>query len=182
MAAPANNRREEIDLQPNLPVTLALRYSEPKRFDNEHGTRCMYSTVDNRVLFLPMEAAAQIAALGINVRESFTITKQWTGKPGSPITWAVARVPGEQPNGTYVVPAAGTVPPKPPAAATAAAPAAERRQESPENAFVEHAKRMVDAYAQVLEHALTTHGGRVKPEEVKSIFVTLVINGGKRAA
>jgi hypothetical protein len=38
-----------------------------------------------------------------------------------------------------------------------------------------------DAYAQVLDHALTQHNNRVKPDEVKAIFLTAVINlsGGK---
>ena len=42
-------------------------------------------------------------------------------------------------------------------------------------------RAFVDAYAAVLEHALTTHAGRVKPDEVKSIFLTCVIGGKGRA-
>lgn len=50
------------------------------------------------------------------------------------------------------------------------------------DAFVEHCCGFVDAYARVLEHALKTHEGRVKPDEVRSLFLTLAINRKGNAA
>jgi hypothetical protein len=40
----------------------------------------------------------------------------------------------------------------------------------------------VDAFAQVLERALTKHGGKVKPDEVRAIFLTAAINGSRGRA
>ncbi len=60
----------------------------------------MFTTMDNRVLF---EVAGQIAQLGVNVREFFSITKVHDGRRDSPVTWEVARLT-EPPNGPFVVP------------------------------------------------------------------------------
>ncbi len=107
MAAPQPNtrqQRETVEFPPNVPVTLALAYSEPRKVSGQRGERFMYSTVDNRALFCDPPVAAQIAQLGINVRESFTITRHSSGKKGTPDTWTVERAAGEQPNGTLVIP------------------------------------------------------------------------------
>ena len=40
-----------------------------------------------------------------------------------------------------------------------------------------------DGYGNALmEHTLTAHNGRVKPEEARAIFITCVIGGKSRAA
>jgi hypothetical protein len=104
----------------------------------------------------------------VNVRESFSITKQTDGKRGSPVTWRVERAPGEQPNGTFVVPSDGErVTPKPPASAASASGA--------ERPLVVEAKQLVDDYAAVLDYALHKHEGRVKPDEIQRLFTTAYI-------
>ena len=161
-------QREVIEFPPNTPVHLALKYNQGKVISGQYGERVMLTTTDNRVAFLDLEVAGQIESAGINVRESFTLTKRWDGQKGAPVTWEVARVAGEQPNGTLVVPALPES--KPP-----------QRAETAHGGLVDDAKALIDAYALVLGHALTTHEGRVKPDEVRAIFLTAVINRNRAA-
>ena len=161
-----------------MPVTVALKYNQGKLVAGQYGERMMFTTVDNRVMFLDLATAGQITALGINVRENFTITQRWDGKKASPRTWEVARVaansrtgpwlfpylPGETHTAAQAVRAAAT--PKPPASAAAANPSGAR------SLLVQEADSLVDAYAQVLERALTTYQGRIKPDEVRSLLLS----------
>lgn len=176
MAAASNHqppRRETVEFPPNIPTTVSLAYSEPRTVSGQFGERFMFSLSDGRVMFCDPPLAARIAELGINVRESIVITKQTSGKKDAPVTWGVARVIGEQPNGTFAVPKLPDAPaPKPPQRAANAAG----------GTLVDAANELIDAYAAVLKRALDTYEGRVKPEEVKSIFLTAVINRGGRAA
>lgn len=165
-----NTRRETVEFPPNVPVTLSLAYGEPRMVAGRFGERAMFTTCDSRILFLDPEVAGRITELGINVRESFTITRHSTGKKGAPDTWSVARVMGEQPNGTFVAP--HLPPAKPPQRAASAAG----------GTLVDEANALVDIYAQVLDRALTTYGGRVKPEEVRSLVVTAYIQRKGQAA
>jgi hypothetical protein len=166
------NRRETVDFPPNVPITLSLKYSEPRLVAGMHGERAMFTTTDNRVLFLDPSVAGKITELGINIRESFSITRKVAGRKGVPDEWLVERTIGEQPNGTMVVPKLPDPAPKPPQRASCAAG----------EALTDIAITLVDAYAVVLEHALTKHQGRVKPDEVRAIFLTAAINRGGRAA
>jgi hypothetical protein len=172
--------REVVEFPPNIPVTVALKYGQGKTVSNQYGERMMFSLVDGRVLFLDLDVAGQIAQLGINVRENFTITKQSDGRKDSPITWAVARLAGEQPNGTLVVPAL-PVPPAVPAklpvpAAAIAEPVAIR---PPGRGLVDEANALVDSYAEVLARALTKYEGRIKPEEARALLITAYIQRSK---
>src|ERR1035441_9703278 len=186
MATATNSRtpREVVDFPANTPVPVALQYGQGKTISNQHGERMMYSLTDGRVMFLDLEVAGQIESAGINVRESFTITRKTDGPKGS--TWEVARIPGEQPNGTLVVPASTAAPtngaaatPKP-ATATAATPYVARRQ--PGRSLVEEANALVDDFAAVLEHTLNKYQGRIKPEEAKAFLITAYIQRGRNAA
>ena len=105
--------------------------------------------------------------LGINVRENFTITRKWDEEKGVLLAWEVARLAGEQPNGTFVVPA---VPSKP--SASAASGGGTRRQPAVSPSLVEETNSPVDSFAAVLEHALTNYQGRIKPEEAKALLIT----------
>ena len=116
--------------------------------------------------------ADRITELGINVREKFTHQKP-AGRKGAPEDGEVARVPGEQPNGTLVVASDAPVAPKPPERASTA---------TGSMILVDQANHLVDAFAQVLERALAKHGGKVKPDEVRATFLTGVINASKRVA
>lgn len=176
--AQAHPRRQEVEFPPNVAITVNMMYAQPRLIAGQYGERYMFTTTDNRIFFLNPVAAGKIAELGINVREPFTICKKTSGKQGEPVTWEVARITGEQSNGTMVIPKDSE--PEAPGAAVAPKPMA--RAESAGGALVEHAIILVDAYAAVLEHALTRHQGRVKPDEVRSIFLTCAINRAKGAA
>jgi hypothetical protein len=166
--ATALNRpqREVIDFRPNTPVTVALKYNQGKHVAGQYGDRMLFTTCDNRVFFLDPATAGKIESAGINVRESFTITQKWDGVKGSPRTWEIARVAGEQPNGTFAVPALS----RPGASATTA-----ERHATAGELLVLEANALVDAYATVLERALSTYGGRVKRDEVRSILLSAYI-------
>ena len=178
----SNNRapREVVEFPNNVPVTVALRYPHAKTVSSQHGERFMFSLSDGRVMFLDPEVGGKIEALGINVRENFSITRTWDEQK-SISTWEVARVAGEQPNGTLVVPSVETsgsaVTPKPPASAPTSI-AAERRQ-SASALLIDETNALVDAYAQILDRTLTTYQGRIKPEEARSLLVTAYIQRSK---
>jgi hypothetical protein len=182
MATATNTRtpREVVDFPANTPVPVALQYGQGKTISNQHGERMMYSLTDGRVMFLDFAVAGQIESAGINVRESFTITRKTDGPKGSPITWEVARIPGEQPNGTLVLDAPDTPAPKPPASAASATPDVPRRQSG--RSLVEEANALVDDFAAVLEHTLNKYQGRIKPEEAKAFLITAYIQRGRNAA
>jgi hypothetical protein len=180
MATATNTRtpREVVDFPPNIPVPVALQYGQGKTISNQHGERMMYSLTDGRVMFLDLAVAGQIESAGINVRETFTITRKTDGQKGSPITWEVARIPGEQPNGTLVLAGLDAPTPKPPASATTPDGGMMLRKlvGSP---LVDEANALVDSFAQVLERSLTLYQGRIKPDEVKALVVTAYIQRHK---
>jgi hypothetical protein len=171
-AQPQRTPRDVVEFALNVPVTVALKYGQGKIVSSQYGERVLFTLVDNRVMFLDPATAGRIEAAGINVRENFTITQKWDGVKGSPRTWEVARLAGEQPNGTLAIPNAPPSPaatPKPPASATAATPNGAR------SLLVQEADALVDAFAQVLERALTTYQGRIKPDEVRSLLLSAYI-------
>jgi hypothetical protein len=183
MATPASNPRtprEVVEFPPNAPVTVALKYPHAKTVSSQYGERFMFSLADGRVMFLGPEVGGKIEALGINVRENFQITRKWDEQK-SLSTWEVARLAGEQPNGTFVVPSSGEsenkVSPKP--AASAAAPKATDHRKAAGALLIEETNALVDAYAQILDRTLNTYQGRIKPEEARSLLVTAYIQRSK---
>lgn len=178
MAAAAQytqNRRDVVEFPANVPVTVSLAYSKPRMVSTQYGERAMFTTTDNRVLFLAPPVAGKITELGINVRVPFTITRNVSATKGQPDTWEVARIPGEQADGTFVALNGGSANeahPKPMQRATAAG----------SGLLVEEANQIVGAYATVLERALTTYQGRIKPDEVRSILLSAYIQTRGRVA
>jgi hypothetical protein len=167
MAAPQTNttQRETVDFPLNVPVALSLAYSEGRIVAGHFGERFMYTTTDKRRFFVDPPVAARITELGINVRENFTITRKPAGRKGAPDTWEVARVPGEQPNGTFAVQMDLPAGPRPPQRAT----------QPMSGALVDEANALVDAYAVVLERCLTTYQGRIKPDECRALLISAYI-------
>ena len=179
MATATNKRqpRDVVEFPPNAPVTVALKYSQGRVISGQYGERVMFTLTDGRVMFLAPEVAGRIESLGINVRESFTITRGPTGQNGAPGNWDIERVAGEQPNGTLVLQALDTPAAKPPASAATPDGAIPRKQ--PGSALVDEANALVDSFAQVLERSLTLYQGRVKPDEVKSLLISAYIQRQK---
>ncbi len=179
MAAAASSTRpsrEVVEFPPNVPVTVALKYGQPRTVSSQWGERFMFTLADGRVMFLDPEVGAQIEALGLNVRENFTITRRWDEQKAGPPTWEVARVAGEQPNGTLTIP---TAPLKTPQSAGSDVT---RRNATAQTTLVEEAKVLVDSFAAVLDHALTTYQGRIKPEEARALLITAYIQRARQSS
>src|SRR4029453_9306812 len=144
----------------------------------------------------------RFARLGATIGDPVEITKREVVKNGrKSIQWEVNKVgfvPGEQPDGTFAVPAAAPadepsmlerqLAASPPegnarkAPARAAAPAAMVGWQA---TLLAQTNAIVDVYAAALAHA-AQHGTAVKADDVRSMLVTCFINlaknGGQRAA
>ena len=118
---------QKIKFQTNIPVEMALRFAEGKLCDSQFGDpQYMFTTVDDQVFFVAEKVAQKIHGLRLKPQEPLEIIKAekdyGNGRKG--IEWLVNRVgftPGEQPDGTFSVPAVtGTAvsPAAPPKAAT----------------------------------------------------------------
>jgi hypothetical protein len=111
---------EKIQFQTNLPVELALQFLGGKPVDSQFGgVQHLYSTTDNRVFFVSEMVgniiADQLKKLGVQKGEAIEICKaevtQGRGRKG--IQWIVKKAGspvGEQPDGTFAVPAAPPAP------------------------------------------------------------------------
>lgn len=70
-------KRERIALDWNVPVQVTLKYSTGKAMeDRGYGPSVMYSSVDNKVLFVDLETSTRISSLQMEAGESFLICKQ----------------------------------------------------------------------------------------------------------
>ena len=96
MAAATNKRqpRDVVEFPPNAPVTVALKYSQGRTISGQYGERVMFTLSDGRVMFLAPEVAGRIESLGINVHESFTITRRGSAENGVPVTWDIGATRG----------------------------------------------------------------------------------------
>lgn len=129
--------------------------------------------------------AKAIAEQGVQAGEPITIAKRemplGNGRKG--IRWQLTRGAGlgEQPDGTFAVPAVPEppAPVNPPAKPPAAAPA-------PRAAWADmllaQTNALTDVYAAALAHASAAHGNAVKPETIQSLLVTAFINLSKGAS
>lgn len=184
--------RETIEFPYNLPVALALKFPQGKAVGD--GTRVMYSTIDNRVMFLDLEVAEKLEELNPQPSEALLVTRL-KANAKDPITWlfqrqsdlagqlqaSLARRPGPpelgppavgpQPEGGFKVPAF--------APGVSPSPSKPVGQAKTATGLVEAANALVDAYAQVLDRALTQYQGRVKPDEVRSLLISAYIQRGK---
>ena len=191
-AAQQRQPRDVVEFPLNVAVTVALKYNQGRVVAGQYGERMLFTLTDNRVMFLDPDVAGQIEAAGINVRENFTLTQRWDGQKGSPRTWEVERVSGEQSDGTFAVP---KLPPsasaraessdhtelsKPMATAANSVSEVRRRQlGSAQSLLLSEANSLVDAYAMVLERALSKYQGRVKPDEARALLITAYIQRSK---
>ena len=107
---------DKIQFQTNLPVELALQFLEGKPVDSQFGgVQHLFSTTDNRVFFVSEMVggiiADQLKKLGVQKGEAIEICKAEVtqGRGRKSIQWIVKKVDsalGEQPDGTFAVPAA----------------------------------------------------------------------------
>jgi len=163
--------REVVDFPANQPVTVALKYAQGKTVNTQYGERILFSLADGRIMFLDPKVAGQIASLGTQVGENFTITRKWNGQKDSSVAWELARVPGEQPNGTLVVPSVT-------GASKSLVPEPAGRAQWP---LVEEANALIDAYAQVLSRTMAAYPGRIKPTDARLLLITAYTQRSKLA-
>jgi hypothetical protein len=78
MATNPQSFRDTIQFECNKPVELALKYPTGKIIRN--GQRVMFTTVDERVLFLDLGPAQRINELGLTVGETFFLAKRRDGR------------------------------------------------------------------------------------------------------
>ncbi len=118
---------QKIKFQTNIPVETALRFAEGKLCDSQFGDpQYMFTTTGDECFFVAEKVAQKIHGLRLKPQEPLEIIKAekdyGNGRKG--IEWIVNRVGfavGEQPDGTFAVPAVnGTAvsPAAPPKAAT----------------------------------------------------------------
>lgn len=93
-----------VEFQPNVPVDLALKFSDGKPV-NSRGpvARFLFTTSDERALFLDESIAKRIQALRLQPGETFRMCKAVNGRNTE---WKVERI-GEQKDGTFIIPKSG---------------------------------------------------------------------------
>ncbi len=68
--------RDKVTLEPNVPVTITLKYSTGREMpDRGYGPSVMYTTTDDRVLFLDMGTSLALSRLAPEPGESITLCK-----------------------------------------------------------------------------------------------------------
>jgi hypothetical protein len=206
---------QKIKFQTNVPVEMALKFAEGKLCDSQFGDpQYMFTTTDDRVFFVAEKVAQKIHGLRLQPREPLEITKAevdyGNGRKG--IEWQVAKVgfaPGEQPDGTFVVPAAqpgaGAVTPAPVATAVRQ-PLYSNGNGSKPNGHANgngnsHApdpipntriawaqflltqtEDLIDVFAAASKYASDRHGNGVKADDVRSLMLSAFINVSKNGA
>ena len=206
---------QKIKFQTNVTVELALKFPEGKLCDSQFGDpQYMFTTTDDRVFFVAEKVAQKIHGLRLQPQEPFEITKAEVdyghGRKG--IEWQVAKVgfaPGEQPDGTFLVPSA-----QPGAGVAAPAPVATAVKQPhhnngngikaaiPSNGNGNGSERavtaisaesllpwaqflllqtnaLVDVYFHAVDYASENYGNAVKAEDVRALMTTAFINASK---
>jgi hypothetical protein len=172
---------EKVAFEPNKPVDLALKWTDGKNMQGQFGPSVMFTTQDNRVMFLPSDVGDRVRALGLQPGEPVRICKsQGAGKKTE---WQVQKL-GEQPNGTFVIPKAGPAlmgeREADPAVAGIHQSTAIASQPITRSDFLRHhARELVDAYADTVRYAETQHGVMIKPDDVRAIVLSVFIQMGR---
>ena len=87
--------RPAVQFLTNVPVEVALKWPDGKLINGVYGDRMMYTTVDDKVMFLDCDVAAQINELGVQPGELFFICKARGNGKGLSNYWKVWRETGE---------------------------------------------------------------------------------------
>lgn len=198
---------EKITFEPNMPVTVRLKYPVGKIVSGNYGEQVYYSTADGKAMYLDLHVGQMLNELSPKVGEPILIMKKWSGKKGERPEWHVWRDDGsdpglvgklaeshglarasqigQQPDGTFRIPAAPPQAPiQPTNGATALAP-----RKAPDvaqvaqawsQALLAEANALVDIFAAAWEHARETYRGQVKPEDVRALVTSAYIQSRNR--
>jgi len=175
-------QREKITFEPNLPVTVTLAYPQGKIVSGRFGEQVMLGTADGRVMFLDLAVAQKVNLLEPQAGESITICKRTSKDWAVWLTPDTERMRAAKRPGPVPVNARATAEDSRPSAAPATVQNHQNSNSSSHsNPLIDEANSLVDAYAAVLERALTKYEGRVKPDEIKSIVLSCYIQQSKGA-
>jgi outer membrane PBP1 activator LpoA protein len=143
---------EILKLELNKPTPISLKYRSGKELSGQYGPQVMFTLTDGRVLYLPPEAAAEIAALNPATGEQFVIVK--TVQKGAPAAYRVERIPQSK-----------TAKP-----ASAAVPAP-----TPKEFYLARAKGLIDVFAAAQEYSVKTYNGSISKEDIRALVTTVYI-------
>ena len=198
-----------LKFETNIVNELTMRSLTGELVESQFGGQ-QYRFVSDAGAFYVSEPVGNIlhdrfAKLGIAAGEPIEICKREVVKNGrKSIQWEVSKVgfaPGEQPDGTFAVPAApGSIEAAPSmlerqlaaslAEVNARKAAAAGRQVAPigagwQQTLLNQTNALTDVYAAALAHASEQHGNAIKSDDIRSILLSAFINlakGGQRAA
>ena len=198
---------EILELIPNQPQHVAIKYAQPKIVSNG---RAMFSLVSGQLLFVDPPVAQKIVELGVRTGEPFAICLRWNGKKTAPKNYEVwrdsdeaqpygcdddepdAHEPeyGSQPDGTYSVPA---VPAQSLLERQLRASIEQARSSSPSTQhpapstqqqwaaqLCDATNMLVDVFAQCCKNARERHAGLVSNDDVRAILMNRLIEGARR--
>jgi hypothetical protein len=193
---------EKISFATNKPEEVRLAFLEGKPVEGRFGDQYLFSTTDNRCFYVSTTVGQiiekQLMNLKVTTGEPIEIGKfeMDLGRGRKGIQWLVKRVgyaPGEQPDGTFVVPGAGVSAPAP-----VATPVKEPFGSSNGNGskppaiatgwaqfLLEQTTTMCDVLAAAVRYSQEMHGDAVKVDDIRSILLSAYIQmskGGQRAA
>ena len=188
-----------VEFQPNVPVDLALKFSDGKPV-NSRGpvARFLFTTLDDRALFLDESIAKRIQALGLQPGETFRMCKAVIGRNTE---WRVERI-GEQEDGTFVIPKTGGAVPSPEISAPISShvqsntlhpntqaevlqralgglPRADFRTAAMSALLRDDTDMLVDVMASCIEYAKKTNGA-IRNEDIRTLLITVYIQHTKQ--
>lgn len=171
---------DKLSFAVNVPQTLAFRSIEGVERDSQFGGKDHLFTTDQGVFYVSAKVGAiitdQLRKLDVKAGETVEVCKAQIddGRGRKSTRWVVSypatEPEPEQPAPRRPVAVAG-------AGATAAAVASGRPAWA--NVLIAQTTAVVDAYAAVLQHASTTHGNLIRPDDVRSLMTTVFINLAK---
>ena len=151
-------RQSYLKLEPEKPVTIALKYPTPKPVKGFHGPELRWTLMNDQALYTPLEVQQQIAELKLKSGQRFQIVR---GKNGWKVSLAqpVAAILDAQPSLDSPV------------------------DEIPHSRLEDALKTAVTAAAQAEKHgAAVGYPIRFRPDDIRAMAITLLIGMDRRAA
>jgi hypothetical protein len=184
---------DKITFLTNQAQEVRLAFLEGRPVEGRFGDQYLFSTVDDRCFYVSTTVGQilekQLLNLRIKAGEPVEIGKwemdlgrgrkgiQWICKRVEPEAGVCAPAPVREATQqtSQVLNGVNSNGSKPPAIATGWA-----------QFLLEQTTTLIDVYAAALQYSSTTHGNAIKPDDVRSMMTTVLINmsknGGQRAA
>lgn len=164
-----------IKFEPNVPVVVALRYTDGREVDGQFGPQVMFSTSDDRRIFATPTLAEMIRATGVQPGEPIRIMKRVEGKTSRfEVTRVTAAVPAVRPAAaTAVVPPHQAQPQQPPPRLSPAALAVAAAMGA-----------AIDGLEEARAYAASSHGMTItwSAEDYRAVALTVLIQTWRSGA